>query len=556
MPIQPPFVLAAVLLLREISVCGSTVNLRGVSPELEARYSGDRSGFDCLDGSARVGLQSVNDDFCDCLDGSDEPGTSACSNGQFYCRNKGFLPLVLVAQFVDDGICDCCDGSDEGPGICGDKCMELSREVREDLQEKVRIVKEGLKLKGEREVEGVKMKKEWEAEVERFGPKVEAQKVAVERIRKEKEEADRLEEERAEKERKEKEKEVNDGSEGCNGESCPLDGPDGEKDQKEPPDDVEVGSDVSGDFVAGQPSQGSVPDENIETPEDTGVEAAAGECAEGSEICDGGVAEDGLDEADGEVDDDYQGDLEGDDDDFEGIEDLDGGEDCPEGDCGSENDFYNSPPEQEKSENKEQNSNGILGRVASIAKKVRRTVFGESTSASHTATDGSTLGGKTSRMSKELKDAERELRDLESQVSDLKKKLERDHGANDSYLSLEGKCFEIEDNKYKYEMCPFGSSKQIELGSSTSLGSWHGFDETGRWMIFSGGRHCWNGPSRSLRVGLACGNTDALIQITEPSVCEYIAYFQTPGACTQEELSQLQAELQSLDPEEDRKTEL
>lgn len=52
----------------------------------------------------------MNDDYCDCPDGSDEPGTSACANGKFWC--KGSNSYIPSSQ-VDDGICDCCDGLDE-----------------------------------------------------------------------------------------------------------------------------------------------------------------------------------------------------------------------------------------------------------------------------------------------------------------------------------------------------------------------------------------------------------------------------------------------------------
>lgn len=56
-------------------------------PLLSSLYSVEQ--FKCKDGSQRIPLSKVNDDYCDCLDGSDEPGTSACSNGKFFCQNKG-----------------------------------------------------------------------------------------------------------------------------------------------------------------------------------------------------------------------------------------------------------------------------------------------------------------------------------------------------------------------------------------------------------------------------------------------------------------------------------
>ncbi|XP_076354660.1 uncharacterized protein LOC143249145 isoform X7 [Tachypleus tridentatus] len=53
--------------------------------------------------------------FYDCLDGSDEPSTSACMNGRFYCTFKPQHreePIFIVSNRGYDGICDCCDEID------------------------------------------------------------------------------------------------------------------------------------------------------------------------------------------------------------------------------------------------------------------------------------------------------------------------------------------------------------------------------------------------------------------------------------------------------------
>ena len=124
------------------------------------KYVSSKS-FSCFDGSATIPFEFVNDDYCDCqgrmgdewsggtdfdLDGSDEPGTSACPNGRFFCENKGYLSSMIPSHFVGDSICgttsiiamkskplfvidlDCCDGSDEYETriVCNNTCLWVS----------------------------------------------------------------------------------------------------------------------------------------------------------------------------------------------------------------------------------------------------------------------------------------------------------------------------------------------------------------------------------------------------------------------------------------------
>ena len=86
----------------------------------------------------------LNDGYCDCPEnGADEPGTSACAQGRFYCRNKGYVGAYIPSSRVGDGVCDCADGSDERPGLCEDKCEEIAAAARAERAAQIKLYEEG-----------------------------------------------------------------------------------------------------------------------------------------------------------------------------------------------------------------------------------------------------------------------------------------------------------------------------------------------------------------------------------------------------------------------------
>lgn len=95
----------------------------GIHP-LDEKYYASQA-IKCKDGSKFFNKARINDNFCDCIDGTDEPGTSACPAGKFYCKNVGSTPKFLFSSQVNDHFCDCCDGSDEYSGSinCPNTCV-------------------------------------------------------------------------------------------------------------------------------------------------------------------------------------------------------------------------------------------------------------------------------------------------------------------------------------------------------------------------------------------------------------------------------------------------
>ncbi|XP_075999782.1 glucosidase 2 subunit beta-like isoform X2 [Genypterus blacodes] len=177
--------------------CGSVDSrkIRGISSSYK-RFYREKKSYLCLDGSKIIPFEQVNDDYCDCEDGSDEPGTSACPGGRFYCTNLGFRPRYIPSSRVNDGICDCCDASDEynSHTRCQNSCRNLGQRERAAVEGQMRNLDEGLRLKQQLIEEGVLLWREKQAQLRDLQQVAEDLQIRLEGHRRRTQGADRLKE--------------------------------------------------------------------------------------------------------------------------------------------------------------------------------------------------------------------------------------------------------------------------------------------------------------------------------------------------------------------------
>ena len=138
------------------------------------------------------------------------------------------------------------------------------------------------------------------------------------------------------------------------------------------------------------------------------------------------------------------------------------------------------------------------------------------------------------------------VRELETKQRDLKVHLARFMGHEDEYAHMIDQCYSAYVEKYEYKVCPFGDAHQdhTRLGTMAPLSR-----DSPREFKFTGGEGCWNGPARSITVTVVCGGDAKLVDVTEPSRCEYSATLLTPVACDEGEVAKLEEELRELEEE-------
>lgn len=117
------------------------------------------------------------------------------------------------------------------------------------------------------------------------------------------------------------------------------------------------------------------------------------------------------------------------------------------------------------------------------------------------------------------------------------------YGREGEFFSLQGKCVTSDMGSYTYELCFGEKTAQISNndGYRFNLGYFKHFDMDQQYdrsddrhylsMLFDDGQVCWNGPPRSSRVTLECGEEEALLHVFEAEKCTYQMHVKTPAVC-------------------------
>ncbi|GLI63943.1 hypothetical protein VaNZ11_007084 [Volvox africanus] len=581
-------------------------SLRGVNPDLASHYSGHGGTFTCISGIPKtIPFARVNDDYCDCSDGSDEPGTSACHNGRFYCRNLGHEPRLLASAFVDDGVCDCCDGADEAKGKCQNTCLQAAAVRKEALRGKIQLHEHMLKTKDDYVERARAFKEELQLKAPTIEEDIARQQAEVQNL---KAEVTRLEEEEAARQAEiaAANQAAEEARRADEAQQTAVQAEDSGSGQGEDAESAET-VDNHAEEVQGE-SQG----EREETPEERGrriasqwtsdPEAAAveGQPEEhlNADDSDGGD-DDGDDEGhyDGTMDDDAEGQFDYPDTEAEHTEyhsERHHRQQRPEGSAMAEE----RPPPSEWEDLmmfldlvkqwaarwmhtfskilRDGIREDVLAHRAKIKERSRsrqqrwesakqafpqpsrpRTAVAVSSSppaasaVAAVATDPSSPLGlaRTAAFT-----AERQLQQLQKDRENIGTFLNRpmDFGPDDIFLALANKCFSSYQTRWTYEVCMFEKAVQKEGNSNAvTVGRWYGFSEDYKVMYFSGGDECWNVGPRSMTVYLSCGLDERLSDGEEPSTCAYSAKMTTPAVCTQAELEELQQQMVNLEAFED-----
>ena len=456
------------------------------------------------------GLQDrINDDYCDCDDSKDEPGTSACQDGSFWCKNRGFEPHSIHSSVVGDTKCDCCDGSDEAEGVCADNCLAAGQSAREAVLTEAELHSKGVEIKAGWIAEAAIAKAALAASHIELEAKVTPLEIVVEELKARKTLAEEREQAEVDRRAAEKEHKI-----------C-----------------VEHGVDVA-QYIA---------DPNATIPEEWIIETD-GEWTAPQ------VKNPAYERACQEAKDERKVKKEAEEELKKAEEEAAKAEaDKAEETAASEKTETVEEQTMDEAAADEPNANERHALAADATKKEEPNANERHALQAETPTpdppppppeeppppppevEEKYEDEEAKELRREFNQKNGELSKAKEAANEVKIKLETDYGPGDAYYQLREQCIELQLNQYKYSVCPYGEVKQ----DNTLLGKWDSWLEPHRVMHFKDGQNCWNIGAREARVELRCGLENKLVAAEEPGPCKYLMKVETPAACDSEHAESL-----------------
>ncbi|KAM9921697.1 hypothetical protein OXX80_012093 [Metschnikowia pulcherrima] len=488
--------LAAIMLPVIILMALCTVVLAehviGVPPEKQALYTTDSHGkWHCLsDPTIELSVEQINDDFCDCPDGSDEPGTNACaftkeSPKYFYCANKGYKEAYIENYKLNDGVCDydvCCDGSDEyKSGNCPDVCDQVKRQYDAFLAARTSDVENALKVKKDLVSKAQQLKEQLVKNAESIAKEIETDEAHLRSLKSQSEEE-------------------------------------------------------NGDSGAEESSSSSIIDTFI-SDHSRKVEETVSQWQTHVESTKERIKT--LESMLQNLLENYNPNFND-----QAVKHV----------VSSFADYISNKPEAETEpvwEMPQINLDQISEKLQNVMKipdnvlpnsdtsllgkalKTTRSLLGKPGSDSQSKNGEIAKKGDTKKGdSEKIKQLVAEIDDIEKSISQKKSEqaiytdgINANHGKEDIYRAVKGSWVNKKIGEYNYKLGFLDALYQ----DTTLVGRFMGVQDNS--MFFGHGSKCWNGPQRSARVDMVCGEKHDLISVSEPEKCQYRFLMYSPLAC-------------------------
>ncbi|CAG8484413.1 3890_t:CDS:10 [Funneliformis caledonium] len=439
-------------------------------------YEKKGSEWTCLDGSATIPYEAINDDYCDC--------TSACPNGRFYCTNVGYFPAYISSERVNDGVCEpeCCDGSDEYDGkiVCPNNCKELGDEHRRHIQELANIKIEGARIRQEYIQYGITKKQEREASLERLKIELESAKVKVserEAVLKRAQEMEKLESKAKGngrlKECREKLRTLQERNEELRERIDTL---------------LKILEEMKND--------------HNQNYNDVAVENAIKRYNEFIEV------------------------------------ELDQEEEIYEDEIEEENQVPEIQTKLSLSERVAEAFLDLYDDVLEAFGLSEYTIGKSERQFSRPSGDGKSK--EVTVANDALNEAKEAKSSIENEIEDINEKLARDYGPQQEFTKLEETCVSYAEGQYTYTVCLFDKatqkSAQYKYTHIGNFAKWIGSESRDdpkyyTAQLYDHGARCWNGQDRSVKVYFECGIENKILSFSEPEDCQYLMNMSTPSVC-------------------------